>query len=91
MFDGFQMPSHTQDSETAAMYKQLLLRPLAIARSDTLTEEMTELEAVAPMCSPLPDGSREYFTPATAFSANWIRYQREMEGGAAEGQRRFLD
>ena len=91
MFDGFQMPSHTQDSETAAMYKQLLLRPSAIAYSDTLTEEMAELEAFAPMCSPLPDGSREYFTPATAFSANWIRYQREMEGDAAEGRRRFLD
>ena len=91
MFDGFLMPSHLQDSETAAMYKQLLLRPSAIAYSDTATEDGAELEAFAHMCSPLPDGSREYFTPATAFSANWIRYQREMEGDAAEGRRRFLD
>ena len=91
MFDGFQMPSHTQDSETAAMYKQLLLRPSAIVYRDTLTEESAELEAFAHMCSPLPDGSREYFTPATAFSANWICYQRRMEEDAAEGRRRFLD
>eukprot|EP00959_Pyramimonas_sp_CCMP1952_P136393 2854277-Pyramimonas_sp.AAC.1 len=65
MFDGFQMPSHTQGSETAAMYKLLLLRPSAMAYSDTLTEEMAELEAFAPMRSPLPDGPQEYFAPAT--------------------------
>eukprot|EP00959_Pyramimonas_sp_CCMP1952_P286398 5988500-Pyramimonas_sp.AAC.1 len=65
MFDGFPMPSQAQDSETAAMYKRLLLRPSALAHSDTLTEEMAELQAFAPMCSPLPDGSQEYFTPAT--------------------------
>ena len=91
MFDGFQMPSHVQDSETAAMYKQLLLRPSAIAYSDTLTEERAELEAFAHLCSPLPADSREYFTPSTAFTANWILHQQEMELDAAEGRRRFLD
>ena len=91
MFDGFQMPSHVQDSETAAMYKQLLLRPSAIAYSDTVTEDSAELEAFAHMCSPLPGGSREHFTPATAFSANWLLYRRGMEVGAAEGRQRFLD
>ena len=91
MFDGFLMPSHSQDAETAAMYKQLLLRPSAMAYSDSLTEERAVFEMFSHLCSPLPEGCREYFSPATAFSANWMRHQRAMEVDAAEGRRRFLD
>ncbi len=34
LFEGFTMPSYNVDSETAAMYKQLLLRPTAVAAGD---------------------------------------------------------
>ena len=73
------------------MYKQLLLRPSAIAYHDGLEEERAEQEAFSHLCSPLPDESSEYFSPSTAFSVNWMRHLREMEGDAAEGERRFLD
>ena len=91
MFDGFQMPTYEQDSETAAMYKQLLLRPSAIAYHDGLEDERAEQEAFSHLCSPLPDESSEHFSPSTAFSVNWMRHLREMEVDAAEGERRFLD
>ena len=50
LFEGFTMPSSNVDSETAAMYKQLLLRPLSVPQSD-VPEEVKVRNAFAPLCS----------------------------------------
>ena len=90
MMDGFVMPWSVQDSETAAMYKQLLLRPLAVPRDDRPPDQR-EQAAFEPMCCPLPDESAAAFSPSRAFTSKWLQHQRRMENDASEGRRRFLN
>ena len=53
LFEGFTMPTSYQDSEAAAMYKQLLTRPLSItpASASKDLEDIRLVSAFLPLCS----------------------------------------
>ena len=76
------MPSATVCSESAALYKQLLLRPLAVTASEQ-PADVQLAEAFADLC-PLPDG-------ATAFNRGWLEFSSQQTTDAAAGRHRFLD
>ena len=75
------MPSNIADSETAAMYKQVLLRPLSVPRTDT-PADVQVLEAFAPLC--------EHDAGATAFNQNWLNYEEKQRKLALEARAKFL-
>ena len=89
---GFTMPSSTNDSETAAIYKQLLLRPLSVRAGDE-PEDVRLLHAFHPLCA-MPAstcGQTEDRAGATAFSRNWLAFEECQSRDATEGRMRFLD
>ena len=49
LYEGFTMPPSTRDSETAAMYKSLLLRALSVEEGDE-PEDVRVAEAFKPLC-----------------------------------------
>ena len=57
-FEGFTMPSSNVCSETAALFKQLLLRPLAVPGGDEPADVQVE-KAFALLCPP-PDGATAF-------------------------------
>ena len=82
LFEGFTMPSQLVCSETAALFKQLLLRPLSVHQSED-PADVQLVEAFAPTCAP-GDG-------ATAFSRSWLEFAHLQRRRALDGRHRFLD
>ena len=90
LFEGLTMPSSNVDSETAAMYKQLLLRPLAVPDVDE-PEDLRLIQAFAPLCSAPADASvPRGHLGASAFTRSWRAFADSQEQPAREGRRRFL-
>ena len=91
LFEGFTMPPSIQDSETAAYFKQLLTRPLAVpAGNDTAQSKL--LDAFAPVCAERPGhGQSKVAWAHKAFTENWTAFSKEQESLAMEGRWRFLD
>ena len=89
LFEGFTMPPRTRDSETAAMYKSLLLRALSVEEGDE-PEDVRFAKAFEPLCviegNPISclDGNQ-------AFSKAWLAHMDEQKLCALEASKRFLD
>ena len=92
LFEGFTMPSCDVDSETAAMYKQLLLRPLAMPGDDD-AEDKRLVRAFAPISCPSAEASAagRNLEGATAFSRNWLEFSVSQQRDAMAARARFLD
>ena len=96
-FEGFTMPSATHDAEAAAMYKQLLLRPLAVEAGPEPDEDRL-LKAFTPMCLPagqselLPSSSglQHARAAASCFSASWQQCAARQKKHALEERLRLL-
>ena len=82
LFEGFTMPSQLVCSETAALVKQLLLRPLSVRLSEE-PADIQLVEAFAPACAP-GDG-------ATAFGRSWLEFAQLQRERAFVARQRFLD
>ena len=91
LWEGFSMPSSNVDSETAALYKQLLLRPLSVPCGEAPADQRL-VEAFTPLCSPGTEGAGLGGCPdgARAFTHNWLRYSEDQEVEARRGFGRFL-
>ena len=85
-YDGFTMPSSTYDSETAAMYKSLLLRPLSVVEPNGQAEDLRFAAAFDPLCT--IEG--QDLEPHTAFTRAWCAFVEEMEPENTVGRFRFL-
>ena len=91
LFQGFTMPSSDVDSETSAMYKQLLLRPLTMPGVDE-PDDVRLIRAFSPLCSsPEPHASTSNLEGATAFSRNWVQYSGRLQSDAMAARARFLE
>ena len=101
MFEGFTMPPSTRDSETAALYKHLRTRPLAvIAGSDAVEERLRAAfeplcQRPAELCKLSANSTREEVAnaqrwPEIAFSWNWQAFAKQQRRGANDGRRRLL-
>ena len=83
LFEGYTMPASIQGyKETAAMFKQLLLRPLSVPCEDA-PADVNLLKAFAPVCAP-GDGS-------DAYTRSWFEFSTEQREHAATARLRFLD
>ena len=82
LFEGFTMPSQDVCSETAALFKQLLLRPLSVSLSDE-PADIQLVNAFAPICDQ-GDG-------ATAFGRCWLEFARGQRERAFAARLRFLE
>ena len=72
LFEGFTMPTCNKDSETASLYKQLLLRPLAVLPTEQPEDERM-LNAFAPMSSvPESEVADKNRRGQTAFTRVWF-------------------
>ena len=81
LFEGYTMPSSTVCSESAALHKQLLLRPIAVTPSDEPLD-MQLISAFDVFCASA-DG-------ATAFNRRWLQWSQQQEVDAALARHRFL-
>lgn len=90
LLEGFTMPSANVDSETASMYKQILLRPTSIEPSD----EPLDLQLIAAFdryCEERASGEEGgTISGANAFTRNWLAFDREQEISANDAFKRFL-
>ena len=86
LYEGFTMPPSTRDSETAAMYKSLLLRQLSVPAGEE-PEDVRFAKAFVPLCKiegkPV-DGNN-------AFTEAWLAHVEQQKVWAAQAARRFLD
>ena len=89
LFQGFLMPPSNVDSETAAMYKQILLRPTAVEPGEE-PEDVRVVGAFRRYCALKPDQERSG-AGASAFTRNWLAFAAEQEKQALVARRRFLD
>ena len=83
------MPGSNVDSETAAMYKQILLRPTAVEASDE-PQDLRIVAAFSKFCASNPHLDKGT-AGATAFTRNWIAYTEEQENDAMLARRCFLN
>ena len=91
LFEGFTMPPSNRDSETAAMFKQLLTRPLAVPEDLSIPVDIRLLQAFEPTCPPRGANRADASAwDAQAFSAAWVAFSKEQSTEATEGRRRFL-
>ena len=81
LFEGYTMPSQDVDSDTAAMYKQLVLRPIAVPESDEPLDIRLK-EAFAPFCAGA--NGRE------AFTEGWLQFSAEQREHARAARTHFL-
>ena len=94
LFEGFTMPPSYQDSETAAMYKQLLTRPLSItpASASKDLEDIRLVSAFLPLCTVDGEDVEDRSVVATkCFTKTWLTFRKEQTELASEGRKRFLD
>ena len=82
LFEGYTMPSTDSDSETAAMFKQLVLRPLSVPCDDE-PADVNLLKAFAPVCAP---GAGR-----TAYTRSWQDFSTQQSKHAVVARLRFLD
>ena len=80
------MPLGTLDSETAAMFKSLLLRSLAVELNDK-PEDVRFNDAFRPLC----EIAGRSIEPNHAFTTAWLAHVRAQQPLATEAARRFLD
>ena len=91
LFQGFTMPATGMDSETAAMYKQILLRPTSVPICDQ-PEDLRVVAAFQRFCAPTTNTELDRSKAgANAFTRSWLTYARGQEEHAMEARRRFLD
>ena len=86
LYEGFTMPPSTHDSETAAMFKSLLLRSLSVENGDQ-PEDIRFAKAFDSLCAAAHssvDGNH-------AFTKAWLAHVEQQRIQAAEAARRFLD
>ena len=86
LYEGFTMPPSTRDSETAAMFKSLLLRPLSI-QVDERPEDIRFADAFKPLCTVV----NQKLDPNHAFTSAWLDYAKKQQVLATDAMRRFLD
>ena len=77
------MPPSTFDSETAAMYKSLLLRSFSVQVTDE-PEDVRFANAFQVLCEVTGDANR-------AFTLSWLAHLREQRPLAISAMRHFLD
>ena len=82
LFEGYTMPSQDTCSETAAMFKQLVLRPLSVPCNDE-PPDIQLVQAFSPLCAP-GDG-------ATAYGRSWLPFSAQQRASAEVARLRFLD
>ena len=88
LFEGFTMPPTMVDSETAALYKQILLRPLEVSAGEE-PEDVRLVRAFAPLCSVRPTSTQSRSAAgATAFTQNWVAFAATQGRLALEVRRR---
>ena len=85
-FDGFTMPPSTEDSETAAMFKSLLLRAISVEVNDK-PEDVRFADAFKPLC----EISGRRIEASQAFAISWLAHKKEENPLAAVAAKRFLD
>jgi len=85
------MPANHVDAESAAMYKQLLTRPISILDTHE-PEDIRLVRAFEPFCAqPAKDMTDKCTYGAHAFEKTWLRYAAAQRAHAYEGRRRFLN
>lgn len=90
LFEGFTMPSANVDSETASMYKQILLRPTQIERIEE-PDDVRSVSAFSKYCEVSATDERHETAWATnAFTKNWLAFDCEQQVLAEEAFNRFL-
>ena len=77
------MPSATVCSESSALYKQLLLRSIAVVERSEEPPDLQLLNAFSAFC-PGPAGS-------TAFNRGWLECSASMRTDADADRQRFLE
>ena len=84
LFEGFTRPPTIVDSETAALYKQILLRSLEVSAGEE-PEDVRLVRAFAPLCSVRLASSQSRSTAgAIAFTRNWVTFaEAQRLGGEA--------
>ena len=80
------MPSSLYDSETAAMYKSLLLRALCVEMSDR-PEDVRLADAFSPLCEIMG----QELEPNHAFTTAWLAHAKEPKALATDAAKLFLD
>ena len=87
------MPSCDADSETAALYKQVLLRPLAVGEDDEVAPDLKLIEAFVPTCVPASSSnpSSRSLEGRNAFTRNWEQFAKVQEGQALQARALLLD
>jgi hypothetical protein len=86
LFEGFTMLPSSFDSETAAMYKSLLLRALVV-KVDDQPEDVRFANAFTPLC----EVAGQVLEPNEAFTRSWLAHVTDQKMLATEAARRFLD
>ena len=88
LFEGFTMPASNSDSETAAMYKQILLRPTAVVLSDE-PQDVRLVKAFQQFCAYNHDQAKSS-AGANAFTRNWLAFAEQQDAQALIARHRFL-
>ena len=83
LFLDYTMPSATVRSESSALYKQLLLRSIAVIERSDKPPYVQSLRAFSALC-PGPDG-------ATAFNRGWLECSARIRTVADAARQRVLE
>ena len=84
------MPASYQDSESAALYKQLLTRPLHVPITEE-PEDVRLVHAFSPLCCSTASGAFDASVEgAKAFTQAWVQFNSDQAPLALQGRRRFL-
>ena len=90
LFEGFTMPTAHKDNETTSLYKQLLLRPFAIACTNE-PEDVRLLSAFVPLSTSASDNQHcPEIAAQTAFTRAWLEYAKDAERKGRVAFARFL-
>ena len=82
LFEGYTMPSVDSDSDTSAMFKQVILRPLSVPINDD-PADIQLVEAFSPLCAE-GDG-------ATAYTRAWAEFSERQQALASKAQELAVD
>ena len=86
LYEGFTMPPSTADSETAAMFKSLLLRSLSVEMNDE-PEDVRFLNAFRSLCQ-VPG---RLVDPSKAFTTAWLVHLEQQRALSSDCARLLLD
>ena len=91
LFEGFTMPPKLVVSETAALYKQRLLRPLEVAAYEE-PEDVRLVKAFVPLGRACwTSGQSRSGAGATAFTRNLLTFAEDQQHHALEARRRHMN